>query len=80
MDSTPRATDAHLALSPAERATVAAELAKLRARVANLASRLDRLHAALAATDEHARRTQMAAPPITRVPGPATASGVRPWR
>ena len=80
MASTPRATGAQVALSPAERAAVVAELAKLGARVANLASRLDRLHAALAAPDEHARRTQMAAPPITRVPGPATASGVPPCR
>ena len=80
MDSTPRATDAHLALSPAERAAIGAELAKLRARVANLASRLDRLHAALAATDEHARRTQVVAAPINRVPGPVTAVEAGPWR
>ena len=41
---------------------------------------LDRLHAAFAAPDERTGRTQMAAAPINRVPGPITATGVRPWR
>ena len=48
MAAAPRATSAHLslALSPAERAAVAVELAGLSARVASLAARLDRLQAA----------------------------------
>ena len=43
----PRDAGAHLALSPAERAAVAAELARLSARVATLAAQLDRLHTVL---------------------------------
>lgn len=43
MATAPRATSAHLslALSPAERAAVAVELAGLSARVTSLAARLD---------------------------------------
>jgi hypothetical protein len=69
MATAPRATSAHLslALSPAERATVAVKLAGLSARVASLAARLDRLHTALAAPEQPVVRTQMAAAPITRV-------------
>jgi hypothetical protein len=91
MATASRATGAHpcLALTPAERAAVAAELAGLSARVANLAARLDRLHTALAAPEQPAVRTQMAAAPITRVSavhasragdGPVTDTEVRPWR
>jgi hypothetical protein len=43
-----READATLTLSPAERAAVAAELARLTAKVTHLAARLDRLHTALA--------------------------------
>jgi hypothetical protein len=74
-----------LALSPAERAAVAAELARLRARVANLAARLDRVQATLAAPE-----TQIVTTAITRVSGVrvgrraaagvVTDSGARPCR
>ena len=42
-----RETNATLTLSPAERAVVAAELARLTAKVAHLAARLDQLHTTL---------------------------------
>jgi hypothetical protein len=91
MAAASRATGAHpcLALTPAERAAVAAELAGLSARVANLAARLERLHTALAAPGPCAGTTPMAAAPITgasavragRVaPGLVTATKARPWR
>jgi hypothetical protein len=78
MTSTPRAASTHpsLALSPAERAAVAAELARLRARVANLTARLDRLHTALATPG------RPSAQPTDRLalPGLHTALGARSWR
>jgi len=91
MAAAPRATGAHLclALTPAERAAVAAELAGLSARVANLAARLEHLHTALAAPGQRAGTTQRAATPITgdsavrarRVaPGLVTTTKARPWR
>ena len=92
MAAVARATSAHmsLALTAAERAVVAAELAGLSAKVANLAARLDRLQAALAAPEQPAGATQIAAAPITRVSavpagrraaaGLVTDSGARPCR
>lgn len=83
MASTPRATGAHpsLALSSAERATVAAELARLSARVANLAARLDHLHTALAAPADPSSRLASIPPPGSQAaPSLATASGARPWQ
>jgi hypothetical protein len=69
MATASRATGAHpsLALTPAERAAVAAELARLSARVATLAARLDRLYAALAGPEQHAGTAQMVAASITPV-------------
>lgn len=78
MTSTPRTASAHpsLALSPVERAAVAAELARLRARVANLTARLDHLHNALATPGRSsAQPTDGLALPSLR-----TSPGARSWR
>jgi ethanolamine utilization microcompartment shell protein EutS len=68
MATAPRATGARppLTLTPAERATIAVELARLSAQAAALAARLDRLQAALATSREPARVTPTIAAPITR--------------
>ena len=78
MPSTPRAATAHssLALSPAERAAVAAELARLRARVANLTARLDRLHTALATPGGPSAQPTDG----LTLPGLHTAPGAQSWR
>lgn len=80
MATASRVTGAHPApaLSPAERAAVAAELARLSARVANLATRLDRLHTALAAPAHTTSQRTSASPGRLATAGLVTASEARP--